>query len=207
MTRDSHGHYHGTGGETSEGILPVTTQPDTDAPPTTEERAAALGARLQADRLAHDHHDQHHTHHRHGDCPRCYPSDAPQEGRPTTPQTEAGRDEFVQAAFGRIEAARAMGDGFTATAIRVELKAMWETGARRAAAGALPSVEGRDPLAEAVIEALDVYGSMGNGEGWTLDRDVIGTLWLALTPGEKARTGYDVTAMDARMAPPEASER
>jgi hypothetical protein len=180
----------------------VTTQPDTDAPPThehvwTREYAPNYRQASEADDWREE-----------CACGETRTgSDAPQEGRPTTPQTEAGRDEFVQAAFGRIEAARAMGDGFTATAIRVELKAMWETGARRAAAGALPSVEGRDPLAEAVIEALDVYGSMGNGEGWTLDRDVIGTLWLALTPGEKARTGYDVTAMDARMAPPEASER
>jgi hypothetical protein len=46
-------------------------------PQTTEERAAALGARLQADRR-HDHHDEHHQHHRHGDCPRCYPQERPQ---------------------------------------------------------------------------------------------------------------------------------
>lgn len=60
--------------------------------------------------------------------------------------------------------------------------------------------EARKPLADAIIEALDVYGTMGNGEGWTLEYDVFGTLWKALTQEEKAQTGYNITLYDARMA-------
>jgi hypothetical protein len=63
--------YHGTGGETSEGILPVTTQPDTDAPPTVNCCHAAICICTDGlhDRCC-------------GERRREYlPSDAPQEGR------------------------------------------------------------------------------------------------------------------------------
>jgi hypothetical protein len=63
--------------DTPEPILAIEAEAraaSQERPPlTTEERAAALGARLQA-----DHHDEHHQHHRHGDCPRCF-EDASQE--------------------------------------------------------------------------------------------------------------------------------
>jgi hypothetical protein len=85
----------------------VTTQPDTDAPPPDM-------------------------------CPNCvtpwkcngpHLSDSPQEGRPTTPQTEAGR---------RLLSGPAMRRALLSDILAIE---------REAAAGALPSVE---RLAEAL---------------------------------------------------------
>jgi hypothetical protein len=114
--------YNGTGGETSEGILPVTTQPDTDAPPTpptTEgfirwvagfdiglpvenEDAAVFDYYRAIVRKARDH-------------TRTLdptPSDAPQEGRPTDDEVwqrleaEPGFNEELEQARADIEAGR-----------------------------------------------------------------------------------------------------
>lgn len=52
-------------------------------------------------------------------------------------------------------------------------------------------------LREAVILALGVLGTMGNGEGWTIADDVILPLWAALPPEDRERTGYDTALMKA----------
>jgi hypothetical protein len=72
---------------------------------TTEDRAAALGARLEHDRL--------HRAHKHGDCDLCYPAAAmPDEctcgGEPMTDPTAAER--IADAMAGRAETIRTLQD-------------------------------------------------------------------------------------------------
>jgi hypothetical protein len=88
----------------------VTTQPDTDAPPTGPWGPTDL---FPIEEIEPDH----------------FASDAPQAGRPTTPQTEAD-----------VYSAEAIDDG-RGWVIPVEESGRWYISRSRAAAGALPSVE------------------------------------------------------------------
>jgi hypothetical protein len=95
-----------------------TTQPDTDAPPwCTCQRRDALGPYVPC-----------HLH--------DVPSDSPQEGRPTTPQTEAPLLWLMRQMLNRGIADESNRD--TLAAIFDEAKARYP----EAAAGALPSVDG-----------------------------------------------------------------
>jgi hypothetical protein len=110
----------------------MTTQPDTDAPPTLYDLGFAYGA----DPASHQHIDGcgHSGEGVDAEFMRGWragrkPSDAPQEGRPTTPQTEADdeertytEDEYIE--YGMVQYRRGSA----------------QARAERAAAGALPSV-------------------------------------------------------------------
>jgi hypothetical protein len=105
-----------------------TTQPDTDAPPwCTCQRRDALGPYVPC-----------HLH--------DVPSDSPQEGRPTTPQTEAPLLWLMRQMLNRGIADESNRD--TLAAIFDEAKERYP----EAAAGALPSVE-----VAALVQAVDDY--------------------------------------------------
>jgi hypothetical protein len=172
--------YHGTGGETSEGILPVTTQPDTDAPPTVNCCHAAICICTDGlhDRCCGERRREYlpsdaPQEGRHPDVKRLaswlrgsyghafprvdweadaaevldlFASDysAPQEGRPTTPQTEAPEFWFAQGPLihgrdrGGIDIGPLIGEARTDASARSLVE--HHNAMVRAAAGALPSV-------------------------------------------------------------------
>jgi hypothetical protein len=195
MTRDPDGHYHGTGGETSEGILPVTTQPEEAATtegfirwvagfdiglPVENEDAAVFDYYRAIVRKARDHTrtldptpSDAPQEGRHPDVKRLaswlrgsyghafprvdweadaaevldlFASDysAPQEGRPTTPQTEAPEFWFAQGPLihgrdrGGIDIGPLIGEARTDASARSLVE--HHNAMVRAAAGALPSV-------------------------------------------------------------------
>jgi hypothetical protein len=105
----------------------VTTQPDTDAPPTGPWGPTDL---FPIEEIEPDH----------------FASDAPQEGRPTTPQTEAPLLWLMRQMLNRGIADESNRD--TLAAIFDEAKERYP----EAAAGALPSVE-----VAALVQAVDDY--------------------------------------------------
>jgi hypothetical protein len=121
----------------------VTTQPDTDAPPTCSWRDGSVRAELCGNPLPCSRHGHDVEGHPFGftvhDTEESFMADAPQEGRPTTPQTEA---DHIEAGYREAvpDLLRSLVKASQATPMFRLVAYRWIE-EREAAAGALPSVE------------------------------------------------------------------
>jgi hypothetical protein len=157
------------------------TQPDTDAPPTCPVRPTGQEWREPCGRP----------------MPCSAHSDAPQEGRPTTPQTEAGQRLWVDPRYGES----ATWEEWTDAILAIEREAA--AGAQRN--GTLPSVE---RLADALPQVLN-FEFFGHPVGHPKWQEVAQLIVAELEGAGPASFHESNRLHAARLAatPPEASER
>jgi hypothetical protein len=173
----------------------VTTQPDTDAPPTCQMRPTGQEWREPCGRpMPCPSHPYRHASPTDGcRCEHCVIafSDAPQEGRPTTPQTEA----YVRAR-----------QFYNERNLPQPYYDLLDEAVREAAAGALPSVE---RLADALPQVLnfEFFGHPVGHPKW----QEIAQLIVAELEGSGPASFHESNRLHAAArlvaAPPEASER